>query len=224
MATLDDYADWEGTIDDLVVAAGDVLALLGQSHLPPPNVRLVRDYARREILSPVERRGREGYYGFQHLKELVAARILVNEGVPLAKIAEQFARDRDIAIVALGLPPPEVPAPDTAAAARWRELGERPSEDAQAARSGAGVSAAFMRRSLEGTSQRMDLHQRLRRLGAETTEPRPEAVTRLALTDWCWLLIDTERLRALTLQEADDIGHAIVAALSDPRIKKRERP
>ena len=115
MRSLDDYRDWEGTIEDLAALAAKVLPLLGRRDIPPPNVRLIRDYAQRGILSPIDRRGKEGYYGFQHLKELVAARVLVNEGVPLAKIAEQFERDRDIVIITLGLP--DAPVPHSAALA-----------------------------------------------------------------------------------------------------------
>jgi hypothetical protein len=81
-----------------------------------------------------------------------------------------------------------------------------------------------MRRALEDAGQRMDLQRTLRRLGAPTTEPVPEQLTRLAITDWCALLIDTDRLRGLSLDEADDIGRAIAAALSDPRIRKGDKP
>ena len=69
----------------------------------------------------------------------------------------------------------------------------------------------------------MDLQHTLRRLGASTTEPVAEQLTRLAITDWCWLLVDSERLRTLSLDDADDIGRAIAAALSDPRIRKGEK-
>jgi DNA-binding transcriptional MerR regulator len=225
MRTLDDYRDWEGTIDDLAAASSEVLVLLGQGGVPAPNVRLIRDYAQRGILSPIDRRGKEGYYGYQHLKELVAARVLVNEGVPLAKIAEQFERDRDIVIVTLGLPAarPAAATPPNAARARWQKLRDEPPPVARGARSEGG-SAAFMRRALEDAGQRMDLQRTLRRLGAPTTEPVPEQLTRLAITDWCALLIDTDRLRGLSLDEADDIGRAIAAALSDPRIRKGDKP
>lgn len=221
MPTLDDYRNWEGTIDDLAATAAEVLGLLGQGGIAPPNVRLIRDYAQRGILSPIDRRGKEGYYGFQHLKELVAARILVNEGVPLAKIAEQFERDRDIVIVTLGLP---TAAPEQAnvARARWQALRESASPKGVAQR-GEAASTTFMRRALEDAGERLDLQRTLRRLGAAQGEPITEQLTRLAITDWCSLLIDTDRLRGLSLEEADDIGRAITTALSDPRIRKGEK-
>lgn len=222
MRSLDDYRDWEGTIEDLAALAAKVLPLLGRRDIPPPNVRLIRDYAQRGILSPIDRRGKEGYYGFQHLKELVAARVLVNEGVPLAKIAEQFERDRDIVIITLGLPDAAAPAPPNAARARWQALRDTAPPAARVPLR-EPASTAFMRRTLEGAGQRMDLQHTLRRLGASTTEPVAEQLTRLAITDWCWLLVDSERLRTLSLDDADDIGRAIAAALSDPRIRKGEK-
>lgn len=223
MMPMDPYHDWEGNIDELADTAAEILRKLGRSDVMPPNVRLIRDYAQRGILSQGDRRGKEVYYGFQHLKELVAARILVSEGVPLAKIAEQFDRDRDIVIVTLGVSGVADSHPLSEAKERWRSLGPGPPHYRNRTKpASAPASAAFMQRAFEDAGQKMELHQRLRRLGAESRGPEVDQVARIKITDWCWLLVDAHRLRGLSLEEADDIGRIIAAALTDPRIKKGE--
>jgi DNA-binding transcriptional MerR regulator len=224
MLTIDHYRDWEGTIDDLAATAAKILKMLGRGHIMAPNIRLIRDYAQRGILSQGDRRGKEVYYAFQHLKELVAARILVSEGVPLAKIAEQFMRDRDIVIVTLGIPGQADSLPATAARERWESLASGFSGPLREAKeTGGEASALFMQRALEDAGQKVELHHRLQRLGAGTGEPQVDRMVRVKLTDWCWLFIDAEKLRDLSLEDADDIGRAISATLTDPRVKKGDK-
>lgn len=117
------FGNWTGDIFELEQTSHEVLESLGLGHLPAPNIRLIRDYAQRGILRPPERQGKLGLYRAQHLKELVAARILVNEGVPLTKIAEQFEADRDIVLVVLALPAARS-LKSTPARARWEALGQ----------------------------------------------------------------------------------------------------
>ena len=42
-------------------------------------------------------------------------------------------------------------------------------------------------------------------------------MTNISITDWCWLNIETEKLRGLSAEAADDIVLAIKAALLDAR-------
>ena len=74
MRNLDEYRDWQGSIDELVEMANVALQRLGRGRNADLNIRLVRDYAQRGILSPAERRGKEAVYRFQHLNEIIAAR------------------------------------------------------------------------------------------------------------------------------------------------------
>jgi DNA-binding transcriptional MerR regulator len=227
MSVLDKFQHWEGDIWEFAEVAESVLQQLGRSDVAAPNIRLIRDYAQRGILSPTTREGKLARYTFQHLKELVAARILVSEGVPLAKIAEQFEHDRDIVIVVLGMPPRPKPVA-ASARARWEELG------GTSASTVPGVSehrspypspsVNFMRGAVEATGRRQELGQALQRLGSESDVLSPRQLTHLALTDWCTLVIDSDRLRSLSAEEADDLGRAVSAALSDPRIRKGEKP
>jgi DNA-binding transcriptional MerR regulator len=224
---LEPYDQWSGTIDELAKAAVEVLVKLGRSDGQPLNARLIRDYAQRGIVSPSERRGKEAFYHLGHLQELVAARILIGEGVPLAKIAEQFQRDRDMVMITLGLTAREGSA-ENPARARWKQLAAgRPARAQQTASLGdfieeEPVGSVFMRKAFEDTGQREDMRQRLTRLGVDRPAPQVDRLVRLKITDWCELHIDAQRLRTLTTEEAEDIGRTISTALVDPHTKKGE--
>jgi hypothetical protein len=86
------------------------------------------------------------------------------------------------------------------------------------------ASAFFMKRVLEDAGQRVDLQSRLQRLGAGTREPAVDRLVRVKITDWCWLLIEAEKLRELSREDADDIGRVIYATLTNPLIKKGDKP
>ena len=80
---LKQFANFEGGVEDLALAADSVLAslgaLTGDEGAASVNPRLIRDYTQRGILSRPERLGKEALYRYQHLVELVAARILLND-------------------------------------------------------------------------------------------------------------------------------------------------
>jgi DNA-binding transcriptional MerR regulator len=219
---IENLENWTGDIFELEQTSQKVLESLGLGHLPAPNIRLIRDYAQRGILSPPERQGKLGLYRAQHLKELVAARILVNEGVPLTKIAEQFEADRDIVLVVLALPAGRSQQ-STPARARWESLGQAAASPT-AADAPALASTAFVRRAVEGTGRRLELQQTLQRLGATPEAVTPQQLTQMRITDWCSLVIDSSRLRSLSPDEAEDLGRVVTALLSDPRFKKGETP
>src|SRR6266404_5812313 len=90
------FENWEGDGSELARLAAEILVArgLGDSS-SEPNVRLIRDYAQRGIVSRAERHGKEAIYGYRQLLEFVAARVLVADGWPLAKIAEHFAHIAD---------------------------------------------------------------------------------------------------------------------------------
>ena len=231
MRNLDEYRDWQGTIDELVDTANIALQRLGRGRNADLNIRLVRDYAQRGILSPAERRGKEAIYRFQHLNELVAARVLLNDGWPLAKIAEQFQTDRNIVVLPIS--------PDDEATSGFiREMASEPTptsaEDIwKALRSGSApprifpsrsapmdANQEFASRSMGTTARRSSLQRSLRMLGSRWDQPPATQVTRIQLTEWCELLLDTDRFRRLSLEEAEEIGQAVTAALSDPMLRK----
>jgi DNA-binding transcriptional MerR regulator len=233
MRNLDEYRDWQGSIDELVEMANVALQRLGRGRNADLNIRLVRDYAQRGILSPAERRGKEAVYRFQHLNEIIAARVLLNDGWPLAKIAEQFQTDRNIVVLPIS-PDDEMtsgfvkemaaePSP-TSAEDLWKSLRMGAiAPDASSPRASAPpirTTHEFASRSMETSNRKSSLHRSLRELGAHWDHPPATLVTRIQLTEWCELLLDSDRLRRLSLEDAEAIGRAITAALSDPVLRK----
>ena len=90
------FESWSGDASELARLAGEILSARGLGDVSSePNVRLIRDYAQRGIVSRAERHGKEAIYGYRQLLEFVAARELVADGWPLAKIAEHFAHIAD---------------------------------------------------------------------------------------------------------------------------------
>ena len=83
---------WEGTADELGVAAQEVAREIELDSSGPEsapfNERLVRSYVQASAIDRPERRGREAYFGFRQLVQCLAVRVLLNDGWPLAKIAE----------------------------------------------------------------------------------------------------------------------------------------
>ena len=86
---LQKFSRWEGTAAEL---AALLLTLTPETGLEndsiTANERLVRNYVQLGILRKPERRGKEAYFGVRQIMEYLAARILLKDGWPLAKIAE----------------------------------------------------------------------------------------------------------------------------------------
>lgn len=251
---VDEYQDWRGNIDDLVETANVALKRFGRGHDADLNVRLLRDYIARGILSPADdRQGKEAIYGFQHLKELMAARVLRSDGWSLRKIAETFDRDRNIVIMVLdpGYDHPRSDEPSAHEEERmespvetrtsaidprsvWKSLSPRSDDEADAVRTQQELQRqleirrkldhdrrmAFERHALTTSHSRSTLHHSMRILGSPGERPTTTQWTRLDLTEWCQVLVEKRRLRKLSLEEAEAIGRAITAALSDPMIRK----
>ena len=250
---VDEYQDWRGNIDDLVETANIALKRFGRGHDADLNVRLLRDYIARGILSPADdRQGKEAIYGFQHLKELMAARVLRSDGWSLRKIAETFDRDRNIVIMVLdpGYDHPrseeilsieeermEAPLETRSSAVDprgvWMSLMSRQQDD-EALREKLEYQRrmemrhklaeerkmSFERHAITTSHSRSTLHHSMRILGSPGERPATTQWTRLDLTEWCQVLVEKRRLRKLSLEEAEAIGRAITAALSDPMIRK----
>lgn len=92
-----------GNVHDLASEGDDVLASIGKRG-DGLSARLIRDYVRRGILARPERQGKEAIYRFQHLVQLVAARILVGEGWPLAKVRDYVSNAKQQELLNLAKP------------------------------------------------------------------------------------------------------------------------
>jgi hypothetical protein len=213
---LDGLENWSGDVNELARVAAAILAARGLGiDSTEPNVRVIRDYAQRGIVSRGERQGKEAIYGQRQLLELVAARVLVADGWPLAKIAEHFALIGTSELRSLILGSQE--APPSKALALARRLREEARLGSAQSRS-AGLpppspSEEFGRRAAHLSSLQAELREALRQLGLPEDAPAVEQLTLIAVAPWCQLLIDSDRLGRLTIEEAEAIGRAVAATL-----------
>ena len=84
---------WEGSTDQFVelakIHAFDRNLISSDQE---PNVRLIRDYVSRGILSKPRKEGKEVVFSYTQLIEFLACRSLINEGWPLKKSADDFQK------------------------------------------------------------------------------------------------------------------------------------
>ena len=80
--------DFLGSADALIDKAQDLAKTLKlDQEATEGNERLLRHYVSMGVVDKPSREGRDALYGFRHLVQFVAARRLLAEGLPLAKIA-----------------------------------------------------------------------------------------------------------------------------------------
>ncbi|MNC95422.1 hypothetical protein D3C83_125410 [compost metagenome] len=58
------------------------------------------------------------------------------------------------------------------------------------------------------------------RLGLPPGTPTTQQLTLIVLSQWCRVLIETDRLARLTVDEAEELGRILTASLLDPDICK----
>lgn len=81
--------DFQGNSETLIVKAQEVAKTLNlDQEAVEGNERLLRHYVSMGVVDKPSREGRDALYGFRHLVQFVAARRLLAEGFPLAKIAK----------------------------------------------------------------------------------------------------------------------------------------
>ena len=81
--------DFQGNADALIAKAQEVAKTLNlYQEAAEGNERLLRHYVSMGVVDKPSREGRDALYGFRHLVQFVAARRLLAEGFPLAKIAK----------------------------------------------------------------------------------------------------------------------------------------
>lgn len=204
---LEKLEHWTGDIGEFARAAGALLSSLGvPDQSSGPNIRVIRDYAQRGIISRAERQGKESVYGFRQLIEFVAARLLIADGWPLAKIAEHFAHIADGELLNL--------ISGEGGGNRALSVAKRlRSETSGHGKSPPQASAEFRQRAARLTGIQAEMRDALRRLGLPEDGPAVEQVTLLAVAPWCQVLIESRRLSRVTLEEAEEIGRAVTASL-----------
>jgi hypothetical protein len=115
------FGSWEGSVQDLANLAGrlqmDLFPGEGQETLA--NVRLLRHYFATGLMTRGERRGKEAVFGLRQLLEYLAARALLRDGWPLAKIGLFTSASSDAELAAL-IPAPSDRRPASGASTRTR--------------------------------------------------------------------------------------------------------
>lgn len=223
-AGLRNFQAFEGGVEDLALAAESVLAsigaLAGDDGSTSINTRLIRDYAQRGILSRPERLGKEALYRYQHLVELVAARILLNDGWPLAKVSDYVASAKTEDLAALAAPH----SPVKSALKAIKDIRDRSHKSSARKSSAFAASAppplhAITDRQVSLAELKAQLPVHMSRIDGAHKLPQTADYTSVSLAEDLHVLIGDARLRALTLEEADAIGRAVTASLIQLRPK-----
>ena len=214
--------DWQGNAEALARHALEWMRIkrIGDPSFEP-NERLVRDYVARGILSKPERKGKEAIFGFEQLAQFLACRAVIDDGWPLSKISEDFGVSSLADI--LSLIPGEAVQEDAlslvenfkADALLDRELSapKRSKIMASMSSNDEGDTPSFLKRRRESYETKADIKEVLRRLGSDFGNVIREDFTAYQLASWLVLLMDRDKARDITRQEAEDIGRGITAAL-----------
>lgn len=215
----DGYERWEGTAAELADVAERVAAELGLDEADTRlNERLVRYYAQVGVLERPERKGKEAHFGFRQIAEMIAARVLLRDGWPLAKIAE-LMRTSDIAAV-LGI------IPQSHARTRAEELVQRFQRNSGNLFSRAQPQPA--RRAAAKKKQRADqvrASNPLLALAAPDSAPPPpdQVYVRIEIAPWCHVYVAREELRHMPPDAPEQLGQALAQALIEERLRKGDR-
>ena len=67
------------------------------------------------------------------------------------------------------------------------------------------------------------MRQALRKLGLPEDGPAVEEITLLAIVPWFQVLMDKRRLKAMTPEDAEDLGKAVTASLTQLIFKRGEQ-
>ncbi len=220
---LDAWIRFEGDAEALADAATRILDLMQvKDEAAPFTARLVRDYAQRGIVARPSRFGKETRYGFQHIVEFIAARALVRDGWPLAKIAEYIAKAQPDELLGLIAPSAETPAQQAVRAIRRRSDVSGP-DAAGLASSGPGVTPGprsggadphTAARSAQAwlAGRKAELPALLSAIGGSATPDIAQTVE-ITLAPDIRLVISAHRLSRLTAADAEAIGRAVIASL-----------
>jgi DNA-binding transcriptional MerR regulator len=219
-----DLTDWRGTAAELADKLNEVLASIPTlaDDAGSANERLVRHYVQVGALTPPEREGREALFGLRQVVEFLAARFLLKDGWPLAKVAE-FVRATDLDGLA-GMIPSERPRTRAEEVVAKYRHGRTPAEaasarapsDAVAGRVAAGtlaVAAGISRR-------RVSLEENLKALGNTKGRADRSHIVRIELTPWCHVSVDAAKLGEMSEDIPDILGAALTQALQEERIQK----
>ena len=216
---LEKYASWQGNLENLIYEATKVSTELSLTTDSEISVRMVRDYIQRGILGEVDKSGRELEFNYSHLLKLVLSRVLLQDGWSLRKIAEHFDFADLEELEEL------FPNDDNLALSTVRRLRSsvKSPEQVSMGMSEPGPRFGMSKRVARRTSIQQEMRQALRKLGLPEEGPATEELTLLAIAPWFQILMDKRRLKSLTHEEAEDLGKAVTASLTQLVLKRGER-
>lgn len=223
----DDLADWRGTAAELADRLNAVLTDIPSlaDDAGSANERLVRHYVQVGVLTPPEREGREALFGLRQVVEFLAARYLIKDGWPLAKVAEMVrATDLDGLAGMIPTDRPRTRAEEVVAKYRSAEAFALTPESAPPA-SRASVQQAMrlespLARAAGITRRRVSLEENLKALGNTTGRADRSRIVRIELTPWCHVHVDAATLGEMSEDTPETLGAALTQALQEERIQK----
>jgi DNA-binding transcriptional MerR regulator len=216
---LERFKDWQGNLEKLIEQAEKISSELELKDNTEISVRMVRDYIQRGILGHVDRSGRELDFNYLHLLKLTLSRALLNDGWSLKKIGEHFELTNTQDLEDLM---PRQGNPALSAIKRLRSsVGNAKSRSSREPKPDAAFSVS--RQAAKRTTIQHEMKSALRKLGLPEDGPATEEITLLAITPWFQALLQKNRLRTLTIEEAEEIGQAVSASLTQLILKRGER-
>jgi DNA-binding transcriptional MerR regulator len=245
----DDLADWRGTAAELADKLNEVLAGIPTlaDDAGSANERLVRHYVQVGVLTPPEREGREAMFGLRQVVEFLAARFLLRDGWPLAKVAEMVGAT-DITGLAAMIPTerPRTRAEEVVAKYRGGGPADSPAavrapRDRASSRASAATFAlaaqtapppkrAAVQQAMKLDSplavaagisrRRVSLEENLKALGNTAGRADRSHIVRIELTPWCHVSVDAAKLGEMSEDIPEVLGAALTQALQEERIQK----
>lgn len=202
----DDLADWRGTAaglaDKLNVLLASVPSLRAEAGAA--NERLLRHYVQVGVLTAPEREGREAWFGLRQVVEFMAARRLLKDGWPLAKVAE-LVRSTDVAGLAELVPTERPRTPRLPSMPTYTVPPELPPGVARAA---------------DLSRRRASLEEDLKALGNPAGRPGRKRIVRLELTPWCHVDVDLAQFGAMDDDTPATLGAALTQSLQEERVRQ----
>ena len=230
----DELTDWRGTAAELADKLNDVLAGIPSlaDDSGSANERLVRHYVQVGVLSAPEREGREAMFGLRQIVEFLAARYLLKDGWPLAKIAELVSTSGVEGLTQM-IPTDRPRTRAEEVVAKYRTQGRSRVSAATFALTPqsapttkrAAVQQAMkletpLARAADITRRRVSLEENLKALGNAEGRPDRSRLVRIELTPWCHVHVDAAQLGEMSEDTPDILGAALTQALQEERIQK----
>jgi hypothetical protein len=227
-------------IEELIAAAERIMASRPELFVPPEtdsskelNIRLVRDYVVREFIPRPERVGRESRFDLDHLVHLLAVRMLLRTqkwSLPAIKASFRATSTNELlggilqpVSQIIGAEYEEAKgserkrAPSVSETARTPELNPAQLLIQKFKAAGAPKSAgpAMARRLMSAAVRSTDQV-------AVRTAQHSASISRkvhVELEPWCEVVIDAQRMNALTREEVDRLGEALKSRLKKETAK-----